>query len=178
MDKVVRIYDEEGKTCDTLYTVIGEMAIKKNIIKLEDEDGVVRLIHKDRIIEPDSEPTDINRRNSVMSEEEKKPKAKAKKKKPMVKFDLENVQGLGVVFRKSETKTMETKVSNIKVESYCIVSEDGRKWKHFNLYDGSLGKKGRPPAREDFVEIKHELSGNMEAIQKYLEKKKYTKHDD
>lgn len=168
MPKFVGIYDEEGvKDDDNVFEVAGNTATK-NIIKIRNlADGSVRKIHKDRVFE--LEERSVDKKNS--SKNENAPKKKAKKK-PVETFDVDSVRDKGVLFKRESKKEMEPSDGHkITIESYFIVAEDGKKWKHFNLYDKSLGKKGKEPELEETV--KESICGDFEAIEKYLQKKGY-----
>lgn len=162
---IVGIYNEEGGKDNGLYEVISRSTARKNAIRIRNvTTGDIRLVHKDRI---------FSKRSRTVKKTAKK--KRTKKKKPMVKFDLSGVQDMGVLFKAKEKKSMEAGGSKIAIESFCVVSDDGTKWKHFNLYEGSLGKKAKPPEFGDNDNVKYELSGDISAIQKYLEKKGYEK---
>jgi hypothetical protein len=163
---IVGIFNEEGDPhTNEFYEVIASSTGTKNIIRLKSmSSGEERLIHKDRTFSPDTE-------GGITVK-----KKKVKKKKPLLTFDLSTLDGMGVLFRSSKKSSMEAGGDQkISIESFCIVSEDGTQWKHFNLYNSSLGKKGKPPEFGEDDQVKVELSGNLEAIEKYLIKKGYDK---
>lgn len=173
MEDLVGIYNEEGGVEDDLYQVIRRSTGTKNIIKIKNSrTGEERLIHKDRtFLSEDNLP---EKRRETLEKDKKTPKKKAKKKKPLVKFELKELD-LGILFKSKSKKAMEAGEQKINIESFCMVSEDATKWKHFNLYNHSLGKKGKPPEFGENDNVKVELSGNLDAVEKYLTKKGYVK---
>lgn len=169
---LIGIYNEEGNREDDLYKVLKSSTGTKNVIEIcNTRTGEKRLIHKDRTFLLE------NKRSATVEKEKKtqatESKKKAKKKKPLVKFDLKDLEDVGILFRSKKKSSMDVGGQKISIESFCIVSSDGAKWKHFNLYNHSLGKKSKPPQLTDGDNVKMELSGNLEAIEKYLEKKGY-----
>lgn len=165
----VGIYDEEGNPKDDAYEIIKSSTGTKNVIKIKNvETGEERLIHKDRTFLQEK------RRETVNKKKEEVSKKKAKKKS-LVKFDVGELKGNGMVFKAQDKKIMEVGEQKIIIESFCIVSKDATKWKWFNLYDHSLGKRGKSPSFGDKDMVKVEMSGNLEAIEKYLAKKGYNK---
>lgn len=106
-------------------------------------------------------------------------KAKKKKKKPLEKFDLKQLESVGILYQKGnatdDMAKMEVEDQVFVIKSFWVVSPDATKWKHFNLYNDSLGRKGKVPEFDDSDVVKAELSGDLEAIEKYLSKKGYDK---
>jgi len=167
---LIGIHNEEGDKENDSYEILRNSTGTKNVIEIRNiRTGEKRLIHKDRTFLLDKRSDTVEAKKKTAS----KKKAKTKKKKPLVKFDLNDLEGSGIVFRSKKKSTMDVGNQKISIESFCIVSEDGTKWKHFNLYNHSLGKKGKPPEFGENDNVKVELSGNVEAIEKYLEKKGY-----
>jgi len=181
-NNIVGIYDEEGIIVNnSTYEVISMSTGTKNIVRIKEcKTGEIRLIHKDRVFlldrnnEEGSLKLDKKNEDATEQTEASVPKKKAKKK-PMIEFNLKELEDKGIVFRSKENKSMEAGGTTITIESFCLVSTDGTKWKHFNLYNSSLGKKAKPPEFGGNDNVKHELSGNVDAIGKYLEKKGYDK---
>ena len=92
------------------------------------------------------------------------------------KLDLGELAKMGIIFKSKSKKSMKIKDADVTIESFCVVSNDGEKWKYFNLYDGTLGKKARTKLNfGDKDSVKQKLSGDLNAISEYLEKKGYAK---
>ena len=176
-DVLVGIYDEEGNRKDDVYEIVKNSTGSKNVIKIRNiKTGRERLIHKDRTFLQEKRRETVDAKKEEVKNEVKKeaPKKKAKKKS-LAKFDVGTLGEMGVIFKSKEKKAMEAGEQKITIESFCIVSEDATKWKWFNLYNHSLGKKGKSPSFGDKDVVRAEMSGNLEAIEKYLAKKGYAK---
>lgn len=175
MEDLVGIYNEEGGMDDDIYKVVRRSTGTKNVVKIRNiRTGEERFIHKDRTFL--REEKEGKRRETV--EKDKKPasnKKAKKKKKPLAKFDLKEIEGMGILFKSKTKKNMEAGERKITIESFYIVSEDATKWKPFNLYDHSLGRKGKTPEFGENDNVKVELSGNLEEVEKYLTKKGYSR---
>ena len=194
MKDLVGIYDEEGNKNNDQFEVIKRTTHTKNVILIKNmKTEKERMIHKDRVfllddldnldnldnlgnnLKKNKGEETMEQKKSMSSENlEKKKKAK-KKKKSLVKFDVTELKNMGITFRSKKESNMDSSDQKMVIESFCIVSDDGSQWKHFNLYNGSLGKNGRTPEFGENDSVKIELSGNLEAIEKYLVKKGYDK---
>ena len=149
MKDCINIHNEEGDKEDDLYEIIKCTTGTKNVIEIKNcGTGEKRMIHKDRTFLPEkrSKPVEKKEKKAEAEEEVKKTPKKAKKKKVLEKFDLKEVEDMGVLFRSKKKNSMEVSDDQkIAIESFCVVSDDAMRWKHFNLYNHSLGKKERLP---------------------------------
>lgn len=146
----IKIYNECGEIDDRNYEIVSHNSIKKNFVKIKNGDKI-RHIPKDRIVKPE----DIKEN-------------KLEKKKELQKFDLSTLDG---ILFSGEEKSHD---SSMVLNPYVIVSKDGLHMKYFNLYSGSLGKKGKIPEFSNKTLIKNDkLSGDLDKIAEYLNKKGY-----
>jgi len=172
---IVGIYNETGKMENGIFEITRDTTGTKNIIKIKNiKTGGERLIPKDRLIFGNGKRSQTVDKKPI-APKVAEPKKKAKKKKAAPKFDLNTLSTAGVLFKSKNKGSMEAGGQKISIEIYCLVSPDATKWKHFNLYNHSLGKKGKPPEFGESDTVKVELSGSLDNITKYLEKKDYVK---
>ena len=152
----VKIVNEEGTEEDEWY----EFVESKGKVAVVKKNGKKRNISLDRVIggaEMADEPEKVIEGNKSES---------VAKSKPVAKFEKSICADVGILFKKPGT----SKHGESTCERYYIVSKDFKKWRSFQTYNGSLGKKGELPALHD---IKESLSGDEDAVQSYLTKKGY-----
>lgn len=157
--KIVGIYDETGERLNRSYEIIDEYTNTRNIIKIRDTiTKEERLINKSRIFP-------IKKEDSALVKTIKTVKDN--------KVDINYLKSVGNLYKTNENQSFNVNNKVVIVESFCLVSNDGNKWKYFNLYNSSLGKKHREISLEDADDVKLELRGDIRAINKYLGEKGY-----
>tara|TARA_R100001244_G_scaffold25113_4_gene25629 strand:- start:82709 stop:83311 length:603 start_codon:yes stop_codon:yes gene_type:complete len=97
-----------------------------------------------------------------------KPKAKVKKTKAQaIPFDFDQFKTDGYeIWVKSD---LEFDIENVKVDAICLIYPDEASYETFNIYNGSLGKKGSRGQNYKFTE-----KNTIERKRKQLGKKGYT----
>ena len=173
---VVKIYNECGEIETEEYEIESVKNYRKDLVKIKNVNGS-RYVPKDRIIWDERSSAVVNvpakSVESVKPVESVKTVKPAKTAKPVIeKFDVNLLRTDAILFKGESGKHNSTKT----LDSYVMVSSDGKHMKHFNLYNGTLGKKSIIPTFDDNTLIKNDrITGNIQAITEYLNKKGYQK---
>lgn len=88
------------------------------------------------------------------------------------KYDIEAARSKGILYKK-QPKSHSQSHNKTVVEPHVLVSNDGGSWAHFNLYNGSLGKKKVEPVLQEITNPL--IVDNIDAIHEYLTKRGYEK---
>ena len=145
-DQLVMIINEIGELLPDVYKVIDA---GDKLVTVTGPGGQFR-IHKSRI------SAFVNERSKDVTKTEKKVEQKPatavkaaaapqqKKAKKLEAYDLIEFKKAGVLLHKGPDP-FPPQNPTMKRDSYVWISADGTQERVFNLYDGSLGKKGKVP---------------------------------
>lgn len=196
----VMIYDEIGRLSTSSYVIIKMKTNRKNVFLLKGPEGErfidkSRVVFDKKIgsnERKDDMGKDIEVEEITINEKSQKKSSKkavpvedvniepvkkiskqeehasndvSKPQKSLVKYDLNRLPKS--IFKKKEPIKNN---AGVIVESYAVVSDDGKEWAFFNLYDGSIGKKNKDPK---FMPVSDGINGDLKKITDYLSAKGY-----
>ena len=161
----VRIYNELAEELPDPFTIVG---IEGDTVNLSGKDGRKVPVHRSRII------SDNMRRMELAKKEETTTTApKPVKKNKLRPYDLAGLATTGELWHKPPKEfSRDREGTVIYRESLAWVSADGTQIMYFNLYNGSLGKKGKEPKPGD-VDRDDEDFQDLAHIRQYLDDKGY-----